>query len=81
MTFEFDEVKSQNNKKHGIDFVDAQRLWVDPECVLIRARTEDEARYLLIASYDHKIWSTIFTMSVHYKNLAGGEIKGICGIE
>ena len=28
MKFEFDEAKSRHNKeKHGIDFVDAQKLW------------------------------------------------------
>ncbi|CAN5602800.1 hypothetical protein BH24ACT21_BH24ACT21_01120 [soil metagenome] len=30
MEFEFDEAKSQTNKtKHGIDFVEAQALWLD----------------------------------------------------
>jgi uncharacterized DUF497 family protein len=30
--FEFDPVKSLSNKdKHGIDFVEAQELWNDPD--------------------------------------------------
>jgi hypothetical protein len=30
MQFEFDEAKSQGNKaKHGIDFIEAQALWLD----------------------------------------------------
>jgi uncharacterized metal-binding protein YceD (DUF177 family) len=33
--FEFDEPKSQENKaKHGIDFVEAQELWLDDALVL-----------------------------------------------
>ena len=32
MEFEFDSVKSASNlRKHGIDFVDAQALWQDPD--------------------------------------------------
>ena len=29
-------------KKHGIDFVDAQMLWNDPDLLEIRARSDDE---------------------------------------
>ena len=48
-TFEFDETKSQANFiKHGINFSDAQTLWNDPNLLEIPAKTEDEARYLLI---------------------------------
>ena len=61
MMFEFDEDKSKSNKdKHGIDFVQAQKLWEDPECIAIPARTTGEARYLLIGKCDNKIWSAIF---------------------
>ena len=36
--FEFDERKSQINlEKHGIDFVDAQALWADPDLIEIPA--------------------------------------------
>lgn len=32
MDFEFDETKSRSNKaKHGIDFSDAQLLWLDDQ--------------------------------------------------
>ena len=45
MEFEFDEQKSQSNKKkHGLDFIDAQLLWLDDRLVEIQARTEDEPR-------------------------------------
>lgn len=63
MTFEFDEQKSKRNKeKHGIDFVEAQRIWEDPEVVMIPAKTISESRYLLIGKYDNRIWSAIFTL-------------------
>jgi len=62
MIFEFDTEKSVINKqKHGIGFVEAQSLWSDYRGVEIKAKTEGEKRKLLIAEYDKKIWSAIFT--------------------
>jgi len=62
MVFEYDPNKSTENKrKHGIDFKDAQRLWADPGVVEIPARTSDEARWLLIGKIDEKNWSAIIT--------------------
>ena len=62
MEFEFDETKSQRNKeKHGIDFVEAQLLWDDPERIEIPAKTEDEPRYVAIGKIDKKHWSVIVT--------------------
>lgn len=49
MKLEYDPDKSRANKaKHGIDFEEAQALWADSNLVEIRARTEDEARFLVI---------------------------------
>ena len=63
MVFEFDQEKSQTNlSKHGIDFIEAQLLWDDPNAVVIPAHTTDEPRYLLIAELNHKVWSAIFTV-------------------
>ena len=62
MEFEIDNSKSKSNKlKHGIDFVTARKLWNDPQRVVIPARTLDEPRFVLIALYDHEIWSAIYT--------------------
>ncbi len=62
MEFEFDLRKSKLNKsKHGIDFVEAQKLWNDEFRIVIPARTIDEARYLLIGKISEKCWSAIFT--------------------
>ena len=49
MEFEFDRRKSAGNKqKHGIDFVEAQAIWDDPDLLEIPASTEDEPRHLVI---------------------------------
>jgi uncharacterized DUF497 family protein len=62
MGFEYDPDKSTENKrKHGIDFEEAQTLWVDSALVEISARTSDEPRWLLIGKIDQKHWSAIIT--------------------
>ncbi|UVT16358.1 MAG: BrnT family toxin [Nitrospira sp.] len=62
MDFEFDPSKSAANlSKHGIDFVEAQKLWDDEDRLEISARTEDEPRYVLISVLDQKLWSAFFT--------------------
>ncbi len=60
--FEFDDTKSQSNlEKHGINFLDAQELWADPDRVEIPARIEDEPRFLIIGTIAQKCWSAIVT--------------------
>jgi uncharacterized DUF497 family protein len=62
MAFEFDPQKSKGNlAKHGIDFLDAQRLWDDPMLLEIPARTEDERRSIVIGLIDAKHWSAVVT--------------------
>ena len=62
MEFEFDRRKSQTNKKkHGIDFVEAQALWNDPDRIEIPAVTIDEPRFILIGKISDTHWSTIVT--------------------
>ncbi len=62
MDFEYDERKSLSNlEKHGIDFVDAQALWSDPDLLEIQARTDDEPRYLAIGVIGSKHWSAVIT--------------------
>jgi uncharacterized DUF497 family protein len=61
-TFEFDERKCRTNReKHGIDFVQAQELWKDPDLIEIPAATVDELRLLVIGRIDGKHWSTVVT--------------------
>ena len=60
--FEFDGRKSRaNHGKHGIDFVEAQKLWTDPNLIEIPAKTEDEPRIIAIGKIDSKHWSAIVT--------------------
>jgi uncharacterized DUF497 family protein len=60
--FEFDDTKSESNRaKHGIDFVEAQGLWNDPMLLEIPAKTEDEARFLVIGQIEGMHWSAVIT--------------------
>jgi len=62
MEFEFDLDRSKaNKKKHGIDFVEAQALWDDPDVVEVPAKTVDEERFLVVGKIDNKHWSGIIT--------------------
>jgi uncharacterized protein len=62
MEFEFDADKSAGNlAKHGIDFVQAHRLWQDPMLVEVPARTVDEPRWLVIGRIEDRHWSAVVT--------------------
>lgn len=62
MDFEFDPHKSRSNReKHGIDFDDAQELWLDEDRLEIPARTTDEPRWLVIGKIKEKHWSAVIT--------------------
>jgi uncharacterized protein len=62
MHFEFNPIKSKNNKnKHGIDFIEAQALWDDPDLLEIPAKTTDEQRFLVIGKIEAKYWSGVIT--------------------
>ena len=60
--FEYDDDKSTSNlRKHGIDFIVAQELWLDPDLVQVQAKSEDEPRYLVIGRIENKHWSAVTT--------------------
>ncbi|MBZ5537291.1 MAG: BrnT family toxin [Acidobacteriia bacterium] len=62
MEFEFDPQKSRANQaKHGIDFVEAQKLWEDSAVLEIPARTDDEPRFVVIGKIQDACWSAIIT--------------------
>ena len=62
MYFEFDPKKSKaNRQKHGIDFIEAERLWDDPDLLEIPAKTTDEERFLAIGKISGKHWSAVIT--------------------
>ena len=61
-SFEYDPRKSEANRdKHGIDFVEAQLLWQDPDLLEIPAKSTDEPRYVVIGRIGEKHWSGIIT--------------------
>jgi uncharacterized DUF497 family protein len=63
MTFEFDPAKSAANlRKHGIDFVQAQALWNDPDRLEIQARSLDAPRTQVIGRIGELMWSAFVTV-------------------
>jgi len=62
MEFEYDPNKSESSKqKHGINFIEAQKLWNDHYLLEIPARDMDEPRFLVIGKIAGKYWSGIIT--------------------
>ncbi len=63
IAFDYDSQKSATNKlKHGIDFNEAQALWLDADLVQAPARTDDERRFLAVGKIAGKHWSAIWTL-------------------
>jgi len=64
MRFEYDHEKSRSNKKkHGIDFVEAQNLWLDENALIVPANIiDDEIRYALISMLNEKCYTAIFVL-------------------
>lgn len=61
-TFEFDAKKSVSNlTKHGIDFIEAQKIWFDPNFIAIQAKSIDEPRTLVIGVIESKHYAAITT--------------------
>lgn len=62
MSFEFDNGKSNSNReKHGIDFMEAQALWEDPDRLEIPAMTKGEPRQAVIGMIRRKVWIAVIT--------------------
>ena len=62
MPFEFDAGKSTQNKaKHGIDFVEAQALWNDPDRLEVAARSDVERRSIVIGRIYETTWAACVT--------------------
>ncbi len=59
--FEYDNKNTSNLNKHGIDFVAAQELWLDPDLIEVQAKSEDEPRFFVIACVANKHWSAVIT--------------------
>jgi uncharacterized protein len=81
--FEFDPAKSAINRaKHGIDFMDAQALWRDEDCVVVSGRTSGEARWLVVGLIDGRHWCAVITLRgeavriISVRRARDGEIEG-----
>ena len=62
MRLEFDPAKSAANKaKHGIDFIEAQALWSDPDRLEVPAKFVAEPRVLIIGRIGETVWSAVAT--------------------
>ena len=63
MEFEYDEKKSQINKlKHGIDFEEAKKLWMEPLAFEIPSSKEiEEERFLVFGKIEEKLYVAIIT--------------------
>lgn len=63
MEFEFDPLKSTSNlEKHEISFIEAQKIWLDPDRIEIPARKVDnETRFAVIGKIESKCWIAVIT--------------------
>ncbi len=62
LVFEYDPLKSKiNRSKHGIDFDEAQALWLDPNLIEIPAKVIGEPRYMVIGKINKRHWSGVIT--------------------
>jgi uncharacterized DUF497 family protein len=60
--FEYDDTKSRSNlDKHGIDFIEAQALWLDPKLLELQVTSEGEIRFVVIGMIKGKHWSAVIT--------------------
>jgi uncharacterized DUF497 family protein len=63
MKFEWDEAKRATNlEKHGVDFVDAQKMWQKAMVVAKDARREyGESRYVGISRIEERVMVVVYT--------------------
>ena len=62
MEFEFDPNKSAGNKeKHGLDFTQAQTVWLDDNAINITSRETPERRFMAIGRIGVVFWSVVWT--------------------
>lgn len=62
MIFEYDKVKNELNKeKHKISFEEAQKIWDDPNLIVLPAKKRGEKRKLAIGRYCAMLFSVVYT--------------------
>ncbi len=61
--FEYDPDKSEANMaKHGIDFEQAQELWLDEARAEVESEGGAEVRWLLMGKIEGRHWTAVYTM-------------------
>ena len=74
MPFEFDPEKATANKaNHGIDFVEAQGLWTDPDRLEVAARSDVERRSIVVG----RIYETTWAACVTYRHEKASRIISV----
>ena len=62
MNFEYDKNKSDiNSLKHGIDFIEAQKLWLDEKLIEVELNFPNETRWICIGKINSKHYSAFIT--------------------
>ena len=62
IAFEYDpEKSSQNEEKHGIDFIRAQTLWKVPHVIILAKNISGEHRYAILGKIHERVHVAIFT--------------------
>jgi uncharacterized protein len=62
MEFEYDRKKNAANRsRHGIDFVEAQRLWRAPHAIVPAGMVGGETREAVLGKIDGELYLAIFT--------------------
>jgi uncharacterized DUF497 family protein len=60
--FEFDSLKSEANLlKHRIGFANAERLWDDPDLLVLPSEFPFEPRQIATGILEGKHWTAVFT--------------------
>ena len=63
MEFEYDEKKSLSNEiKHGINFIEAQKLFNNSSSIYYEKTVDNEERFSIINYLDKKCFVAIFTI-------------------
>ena len=50
-----------NKVKHGIDFEEAQVLWLDGDLIQFEGNTAEEPRFLAVGKIAGKHWAAVYT--------------------
>ena len=62
MEFEYDENKSQSNlEKHGIDFIDASKIWDGDATEIRRELRKGEERISVVGEFRGRAFTVVYT--------------------